>query len=858
MRPVVLLLLLALVAPACDLTSDPGLSLADVGVVETDVRELQLLRFDGLQQADLSDLSELAVDARVEGGDAVPLPLYADDEGAYTIVPLYTVERGSGGRLLLRLSTPDQVGPDLPIDVQALPRADGAWERLLADVEQALSATAARLGTDLDGLRATDLSTLPPAQAAAALLALLVDDGTGDGLAGLADGLAAPASTLLDAVVAELDPLALWPDLLPAPEAGVRAADASGGVRPLGRSAAPSGLAAAPSSGTCSPSEVQISGPASLSAAMATGMAAARGGVRQRLQEDLQRTVGGLSATAKDGMTLSPGSLGQAGEVFDSVADVVSALLVLYAILDLGRRIDAGVNPTAFESIDVQTSIRRFNEDFTRRGAVTSAVVVATSTGFDGDAEAADIVGTLVDMAIGVFTKRMTDELPYAEKLINEAGTRFRGLLAGRVLHALSDGTYTWCPDRWEVDIAEPGFLWLTSATGALQTAEITYWPRSVGTDELRVAAEPSAFGGATATARVLVDIDELRVTPRPASVYVDHPGDPAPVQVHVRADTRHLQWDTTNGTWATGGRSLHTTSDAAVQTQTLLTPADPDAYPVQVTITSTSDTGLRRGATDERSADVLVRLRQLVVDPDPATVAVGQQVTFTASGPDEHSRGATWEATGGDIDDSGTFTAGDVPGTYAVTATSPSDPTVQDTAVVEVVEACSFGFAFDGTVGPGGSWDGPFAGRVSGTVGDGEHGMLVITHAAGADLEITPSDGVTSIDLRGPFSVWLFTEPGAPLMGPGGYHGTATATLGRSTDQVHRFDGPMEIRIADSSFGIHDGRRYLESMTGTFRSAQPLHLVFPTIEGTATIVDGTFSISSASCPGALDTTWTG
>jgi len=81
-----------------------------------------------------------------------------------------------------------------------------------------------------------------------------------------------------------------------------------------------------------------------------------------------------------------------------------------------------------------------------------------------------------------------------------------------------------------------------------------------------------------------------------------------------------------------------------------------------------------------------ILNLSAIKVSPDSATVTAGASHSFTARGRLRGGRpvpiGVVWSATGGDIDPSGVYTAGDTAGTHRVIATNTAG-TVADTAVV-------------------------------------------------------------------------------------------------------------------------------------------------------------------------------
>jgi len=98
---------------------------------------------------------------------------------------------------------------------------------------------------------------------------------------------------------------------------------------------------------------------------------------------------------------------------------------------------------------------------------------------------------------------------------------------------------------------------------------------------------------------------------------------------------------------------------------------------------TSKPDTGTVTILTARRG------LSAMVVAPDTAKVATGRKQTFAATGQFKNGSttavGVNWTATGGTIDAGGTYTAGNVIGTYKVIATSASTSMLADTATVIV-----------------------------------------------------------------------------------------------------------------------------------------------------------------------------
>lgn len=144
------------------------------------------------------------------------------------------------------------------------------------------------------------------------------------------------------------------------------------------------------------------------------------------------------------------------------------------------------------------------------------------------------------------------------------------------------------------------------------------------------------------------------------------------------------MYWDAGAGSWI-DGPGKDTNGQAR---QKPVTPASPDASPFDVTIWSTSETGLRSVGwrTDPRIQTIEVDLIDFIVEPDPGHVLIEQQLGFTAVDYDGRPVEVTWRATGGQIDQNGVYTAGKEPGTYTVRR----EPAGPDEAPIVVRRECS------------------------------------------------------------------------------------------------------------------------------------------------------------------------
>lgn len=149
---------------------------------------------------------------------------------------------------------------------------------------------------------------------------------------------------------------------------------------------------------------------------------------------------------------------------------------------------------------------------------------------------------------------------------------------------------------------------------------------------------------------------------------------------IHFRAHGRTSAGDSvgTSVTWSTTGGTI--------------LPDGRFSAPAIGTYTVTGRNHARGDVQADSSVVVVVRrqpkLASLQISPGNASLAPGISQTFTAIGRLHNGSvvpiGVTWSATGGTIDDGGTYVAGDTAGTYQVVAVNTAG-TLADTALVSI-----------------------------------------------------------------------------------------------------------------------------------------------------------------------------
>lgn len=693
------LTLLACTAVACSATvtddASPGPSVTGaIGPASTEADLGAIGLSDELVDAlDRVELTNVTVDDAVglrmwlqTELDEVPVPLFADSERVYFVAPFASQDPLAGGVLDLRLDRDGVATKDLRLGVEPLPEAPGAWQAFLDRFTDAIDEAAAVRQSSFDELRETGFDDVDPALVGLKLAQSYADDGSGSDLASIWD--AAPDDddrVMLDALVGAMDLESLF-----------EAAEPQG----LRRSTAPTGMVAGeravtgphiapqampriaprsvPAGGECIDPGVEVLDAADLSSLyeVAVSNALVPGGPRQ----DVLQKMG--TVTTAGGFI----------PVVGWASAATGAALIAYETYLNGT---AGLYPSALADLRAEISPQVFPEDFTVDGSWTTVTVTATSTGWSADADVAR--GLLA--ALSATTSGLSGLDP-ADGLVLDVGLFVRDNTANAYVEhrATSGGLLTFCPQRWDVDVS--GEPW-TQGEAVLDRFEVDstgryYRPTETGLnlpvdDTLRIALDPTRF----ARTRLWQDhpISVLPIVLSGESVVeVTRPGEEFDLSVAVtNATNPELAWNTDQGGWRGDARLVEAgeiIGAPAVWERTHVTPSAAGDFPYLIMVEPVSSTGLRADGDPPRRHIVEVRLKELVIEPDPGTVVVNGSLQFVARGADGDIAEVTWTSTGGTIDADGVFTAGTRPGTYTVNAVSVDDPAITANATVVVVEA--------------------------------------------------------------------------------------------------------------------------------------------------------------------------
>jgi hypothetical protein len=263
--------------------------------------------------------------------------------------------------------------------------------------------------------------------------------------------------------------------------------------------------------------------------------------------------------------------------------------------------------------------------------------------------------------------------------------------------------------DGWNASNAGPGSP--PAPGGAWASAEVQgdaiklagdrgYAPHEAGSASLRIwtVEGRQAFGNVARSTRIDIEVRPIQVDLTPTIQKVE-PGDKVPFLATIRdANDKGMAWGA-----SAGHLGEPESAGEGMETSVLQTPLDPEAFPIEVVVKSTSTSGPRRSGTPPREARSTVQLADPVIDIQPSggCIPVGERRQFTAQVFGVESQQVTWSARGsgdGTIHSrDGWFDAGSTEGTYTVQAAWAKYPDATAEVDIRVAKACSDShFAYD------------------------------------------------------------------------------------------------------------------------------------------------------------------
>lgn len=569
---------------------------------------------------------------RVAGLDDIEFGLELDVDGWFFLAPLHPATPNEGGELEVLLRSSSQESAALPLRVDPLPAAPGAFAAVVAKLREHFELMAAQWGTSLAELKATAVDELDPGMLPLKLSQSYLDSDLDPhdltDLAANLDGfLDAEAMGILDRMFGYCDFESLLQEQIDA-----LAAQPESAILPL---------VDGPDMGRrlCIDRGPEIGSAPELSQAMIRSAVGAIGADPQSAPGRILSAGGtylaGVSVIPGAGLPAAVGSIALAE--FSAVAGAF-----------------AGLNPSYFVSIESQVEPREFDEDTLEHATWSNVWVVAASTGWSADAILANVVVNLVG---GGLSEAGAAKI-LGSDLARDVTSIGVGLGAAEVFGETD--LIEFCPRQWRIDISSPLYCTATAVNRrfdvdvAGQTAE----PSEPGVDQLRVAAQAPQFGGRTIHEDHAMLVRQIQVVMTPDEIVVETPGQDIAVTAEIHnAQVTSLRWTPEKGAWNDGVLGSDT-SDG--RTRTLTTPTAPEDYPFEIRVESLSRQGMRESGIPARIGYATVRTNaaRVVVEPPYVCITPGETQQFEASVTGARDSTVVWSVTEGygSIDQNGLY----------------------------------------------------------------------------------------------------------------------------------------------------------------------------------------------------------
>ena len=660
-----------------DYVATPGSLLAEIGLSADVTEPLDTVALTGVAADDTADL-ELWI--RTADGD-VGVPLYVDETGAHFSAPLHPASPRDGGAIELYVARGDERGSLLGLDVGPLADAPGAWDEFVEAFVEAIDLRAQEFGTSFSELQATGFDDVEPLVQPIKLAQAYVDDGGDSDLESFStySELTDEDRSMLDAVTAQARLIDLVTE--PGQPAGLR----SGALTNAGRTlqtlamtnaAVPQVSRPTVQTGDCRVSGLAISGAQDLSDAMTV---ARLNNIRPG--SEARKTLDSI------------GTVTTVGGFVPGAGWVVAGFGTAFVAYEAYRNATSSMYPSLFTELTAELTDDKFPEDFQAPNGWNKVEVTARSRGWSADADIAKtLLAGLSTVTSGAANLRVVDGVAL------DASLYLRDNTANAAVRKWG-GVINFCPKKWTVDVR--GMPWSSGRVVqdlfTVDSDEQTFQPNETGLnlpveDTLKIEVDPTRFGGEHIDEEYLVSVKPISLD-SVMTIDVDSPGDRVDIEVSiVNALDTELDWDTEQGGWQ-GDAQLTSAGEMfgppTEWTREHVSASKESEFPYFVTIDSASDTGLRADKdAPPRRRVVQVRLKQLFVTPTDGRVLKGATLPFFATDRDRKTVAVDWNATGGSIGADGVYQAGDIVGTYTVTATSKANSDLATTVTVEVDEA--------------------------------------------------------------------------------------------------------------------------------------------------------------------------
>ena len=688
----ILFFLFLLIPAGCGDDSDPTEPTPDpldgVTLSTNSAASLGMVRLQGLpaKKDGVTYVVHLLLD---EGGPLV-IQIDQDAEGPFIRAPFHPTLPNEGGAIRLQVSDGNSHGPDLHLEVAALPEAPGAFAGLVDAIRAHIEQRAVWAGTSFSALQDMTFDATPPELLSLKIAQSYLESGDGNtDLASLVanedEFLNATERELLDRMFAfaPLDKI-LLDEIDNFDQLGLKMLPPVGGGK---------------TSDACTNAGPDISTAQQLSDAM---------------------FVGAISDAATNPDSPAGQTLSKLGLVL-SVGGVIPGHGAAFSVAGAGLaayqaagQFLAGVYPSSLTHLDYSVDRTEFPEDETGSAQWSQVMVTAASSGWTADS-------ALGNMALSVLGPFLS-----APQIIQISNSAFLGDVAvtgvnmglGEYLSAREGGFIEFCPQQWVVDITDLPFstAQVMNRRFTVDLASRQILPLEVGSDIFRVAAQPSMFAGREIHSDVALTINTIIVNVSSDVYAVQTPGETVNITAAIQhAETESMSWETQKGSWE-DGIGDETNGPA---TRPLKTPSSKEDYPFLVTVESSSRGGIRASGEPPRLDIVTIRHEKIEVfiSPPGGCVENGEREQFTATVEGTDDQEVVWTledpdtgapSAAGSITSAGNYKAPDSgSGTVVVVATSVAEDTAQGRNLVDYGPCeCFWRLTINGE----GSWSGDFA----------------------------------------------------------------------------------------------------------------------------------------------------
>jgi hypothetical protein len=625
----------------------------------------------------------------LDEGSPEVIQIDADDEGPFFWAPFHPTQPNAGGTITVQVTDGTNTGPDMILDVTALPEAPGAFARVVDALRAHIDQRAVWAGTSFAALQGMAFDATPPE-----LLSLKIAQSyleSGDANVDLAS-LVANDAGFLNATERELlDRIFGFAPLDEVIQAEIDAFDQL-------KSRSPAPVQAGPKEKSCINASPDISTAQELSDAMLLG---AMGDAATNPDGPAGRTLRAMGVVLSVG-----GAIPEYGKAFT----VPSAALAAW---QASGKFLSGVYPTRLINLDFAIDRTEFPEDETGYAQWSNVMVTAASDGWTADAFLGRTVLSTLDRFL-----RVTQKIEIAgNEALGDISVTGVNMGLGAYLSSQGDGIVEFCANQWVVDITDLPFstAQVLDRKFDVDPATRQVRPVEVGADVLRVAAQASKFANRTVQTDVALNTLAIDVDVTPDDIFVQTLGEVVDIKATIQnAETETLLWTAQQGSWQDGiGDDTN-----GPMTRPLKMPTSEGAYPFLVTVESMSRGGLRADGVPPRLDIVTVRYQagEVIVTAEKECVPNGETGDFFATVVGVEDQSVVWTledpdtglpSNAGSINSAGVYSAPSTgSGTVLVVATSAVNSNIRGQVTISYGGCVCF---WELSIAGEGNWAGDF-----------------------------------------------------------------------------------------------------------------------------------------------------